>query len=161
MDNVKKMRPKERLRSRIRSKAAPPLSTVNCQLSTGACGCARALTARSEGRIHSALSDKGCGEVNGIGAQSANTVSSPRSVRDTADTLTDQLEEVAADGLDGLLEPVRRLVAGATSYEEIMDGILSCYPDMDVSSFAETMKDALMAANLAGYTRKRKPDARQ
>jgi len=79
--------------------------------------------------------------------------------KDTADVLTDQLEEEAADGLDGLLEPVRRLVAGAKSYEEILDGILSCYPDMDVSGFAQTMKDALVAANLAGHSRERGKNA--
>ena len=45
-----------------------------------------------------------------------------------------------------LLEPVRRLVQNANSLEEIRDGVLELYPEMDSVSLAETLGDAIVAA---------------
>jgi phage gp29-like protein len=70
--------------------------------------------------------------------------------KDASDILTDRLEQAAGDALDGLLEPVRRLVSEAKSYSEVIDGIREIYPDMDAENFAEIMKEAFVASNLAG-----------
>jgi phage gp29-like protein len=70
--------------------------------------------------------------------------------KDVVDTLTDQLEDVAGDALDGLMEPVRRLVAGAKSYEDVIEGLESMFPEMDDDTFAKTVGEALLATNLAG-----------
>ena len=73
----------------------------------------------------------------------------PRS-RDVTDDLADKLEIAAADAMDGLLEPIRRLVSSAASFTEIIDGIRNLYPDMDTENFAVVMKDALVASGMAG-----------
>ena len=70
--------------------------------------------------------------------------------RDVTDDLADDLEIAAADAMDGLLEPIRRLVASAKSYSEVIDGIRNLYPDMDTGNFAEIMKSALVASGRAG-----------
>jgi phage gp29-like protein len=69
---------------------------------------------------------------------------------DPADRLTDQLEAQAQASLSRLLEPVRRLVMGAGSLEEIRDGLLELYPAMDNAGFAELFTEAMTAAALAG-----------
>jgi hypothetical protein len=64
------------------------------------------------------------------------------------DEMTDQLEaEAEKKGvMDGMLEPVRRLVRNAKSLEEIREGLLEIYPDMDSDAFAETLNKAMVAA---------------
>ena len=69
---------------------------------------------------------------------------------DAVDSITDRLESAAADAMDGLLEPVRRLVSGAASYEEVLEGLDSIYPELDDEAFQKVMGDALLAASLAG-----------
>jgi phage gp29-like protein len=41
---------------------------------------------------------------------------------------------------------VRRLVANAASFEEIREGILELYPEMDAEAISETLTDAMAAA---------------
>lgn len=67
-----------------------------------------------------------------------------------ADRFTDQLDTQAQASLARLLEPVKRLVMGATTLEEIRDGLLELYPAMDNAGFAELFTDAMTAAALAG-----------
>ncbi len=69
---------------------------------------------------------------------------------DTADHYADQLDEAAASAMDGLLAPVRRLVATARSMDELRDGLLALYPEMGVSDLAATLQQAFTAADLAG-----------
>lgn len=69
---------------------------------------------------------------------------------DAADHLTDQLETSIRAAQARLLEPVRRLVAQAQNLEEIRDGLLDLYPEMDTAAFAEMLTQAFLAANLAG-----------
>lgn len=60
------------------------------------------------------------------------------------------LELAADEALTAMLTPVRRLVENAQSLEEIRDGLFTLYPDMDATAFASVLRDALVAANLAG-----------
>jgi phage gp29-like protein len=69
---------------------------------------------------------------------------------DPVDALADQAEAAGAKAMAALLEPVKRLVRDASSLDEIRDGLLECYPDMDTPAFAELLTQAFLAANLAG-----------
>lgn len=69
---------------------------------------------------------------------------------DSADLLTDQLEEEAKAAMERLLEPVRRLVQGAKSLEEIQHGLLALYPDMETAAFAQLFAQAMTAGAMAG-----------
>jgi len=72
--------------------------------------------------------------------------------KDSAEAIVDRLEIAAANAMDGLLEPVRRLVASATSYEEILEELDAMYPEMDNEEFQRVLGNALFAANLAAAT---------
>jgi phage gp29-like protein len=78
--------------------------------------------------------------------------------KDAVDALSDQLENEAGGALDGLMEPIRRLVASATSYDEVIEGLGAMYPEMDDDTFAKIVGEALLAANLAGAASARKPN---
>jgi phage gp29-like protein len=69
---------------------------------------------------------------------------------DTADAFTDRLDEEAAGLVEDLIGPVRDLVQRAKSFEEIRDGLLDLYPDMDTSDLGAMMQQALTAAELSG-----------
>ncbi len=69
---------------------------------------------------------------------------------DVADAYTEQLHGAAAQAMDGLIEPVRRLVMEATSLEDLRDRLLDRYAEMDVAELAQVMQRALAAAELAG-----------
>lgn len=69
---------------------------------------------------------------------------------DGAEAMTARMHGEFAGLLDGLAGPVRELVMGAKSLEEIRDGIFDLYEAMDGSELAEVMGQALAAANLAG-----------
>jgi phage gp29-like protein len=80
------------------------------------------------------------------------------SKKDVVEDLSDQLENEAGDALDGLIEPIKRLVASANSYDEVIDGLGAMYPEMDDDTFAKIVGEALLAANLAGAATVRKPN---
>lgn len=67
-----------------------------------------------------------------------------------AETYTEQLGAASAQAMDGLLAPVKKLVMTAGSLEEIRDGLLALYGEMDVADLAVIMQRALTAAELAG-----------
>ena len=69
---------------------------------------------------------------------------------DAADAFAERLDAEARAAFEGLLEPVRRLVMGAGSLQEVKDGLLDLYPGMDTAAFAEVFARALTAADLAG-----------
>ncbi|MEX0745309.1 MAG: DUF935 family protein [Phycisphaeraceae bacterium] len=72
------------------------------------------------------------------------------SAKRRADAMADRLEREAMPGMDALMEPVRRLVAGAGSMEEIRDGLLNLYEDMPSDQLAQVMQRAMAAAELSG-----------
>jgi phage gp29-like protein len=67
---------------------------------------------------------------------------------DTVDRFSDRLLSEAP--VDDLVDPIRKLVNGAKSLQEIRDGIIGLYPDMDIIEFGNTIQRALVAAELAG-----------
>ena len=70
--------------------------------------------------------------------------------KDSVDGMTDRLENAAANAMEGLLEPVRRLVASSESYQDILDGLDAMFPEMDNEDFQRVLGDALEAAERAG-----------
>lgn len=70
--------------------------------------------------------------------------------RDPAAKLADQVEDRVAKSFLEFMEPIKRLVAGAKSLEEIRDGLAAMYPDMDESGIAKVLQEASAAAHLAG-----------
>lgn len=69
---------------------------------------------------------------------------------DPADGLADNLELATNEALSRLVEPLRRLVMTAKTFEEIRDGLDTLFPDMDPTEIAVQMREALVAAHLAG-----------
>ena len=64
--------------------------------------------------------------------------------------LTDKTEAASIGAMERLLAPVRRLVNNAKSLEEIREGILDLYPDMDTADMSEMLADAFTAAYQRG-----------
>ncbi len=52
--------------------------------------------------------------------------------------------------MDGLPEPVKKLVMTAGSLKEIHNSLFGLYPDMDSSEHVTVLQRALAAAELAG-----------
>jgi len=69
---------------------------------------------------------------------------------DIADAFAEQLHTAAAAAMDGLIEPVKRLVMEATSLEDLRDRLLDLYAEMGTEQLATVMQRALTAAELAG-----------
>ena len=69
---------------------------------------------------------------------------------DVADAYTGRAGTEALPLMDDLLEPVRTLIERATSLEEVRDGLLSLYRDMDPVKLGELMALAISAAELSG-----------
>lgn len=69
---------------------------------------------------------------------------------DGPDVLADRLAEEGNPLLEGLLEPVRRIIEEASSLEDVRDRLLDAYEDMDASDLAALMQRAMAAAELAG-----------
>lgn len=66
--------------------------------------------------------------------------------------LADQLETVAGDITDGLLDNVRRLVGEATSLEDLRERLLTLYGGADVDTLGTVMQRALAVAELTGMS---------
>jgi phage gp29-like protein len=64
--------------------------------------------------------------------------------------ITDSLERETEKFTDGLVQPVRDLVDHAETLEELRDGIMKLYADLDVSDLGAIMQRAFAAAELAG-----------
>ena len=64
--------------------------------------------------------------------------------------LTGRLDEEAAGHVLTLLEPIRALVASASTLGEIRDGLLDLYPTMEAGDLGTLMQQAFAAAQLAG-----------
>ncbi len=66
------------------------------------------------------------------------------------EALIDKTLEKATGALIGLLEPVKQMVLKANSLEELRDGILDVYGDMDPADLEELVARAMFAAELYG-----------
>jgi len=85
--------------------------------------------------------------------ESATAASRPPGTRrfnDVADDLADQLDRVAGDAQTAMIAEIETLVAEASSLDEVADGLLGKYPDIDGTALADLMRQALVAAELAG-----------
>ena len=61
-----------------------------------------------------------------------------------------ETQEEAEKALSGVLGPVKELVLNANSLEEIRDGILDIYPEIDSSDLEDLTARAMFAADLYG-----------
>lgn len=86
------------------------------------------------------------GGHSGFSERRLGVGSAPQTVR----MYTEQLEGAAGKHLDSMIDRVRDMVRSATSFEEIRDGLLDLYPEMDALELGELMQQAFTAAELAG-----------
>jgi phage gp29-like protein len=70
--------------------------------------------------------------------------------QDVADAFADRAEVDAAAVIDDLVDAVRNLVEKANTLEQVRDGLLDLYPDMDIEDLGVLMQQALTAADLSG-----------
>jgi phage gp29-like protein len=99
---------------------------------------------RSARRKASRSDDLPLGRV--IGARSGSIDPGP----DPADLLADKTAREAITVTDGLMDPIRQLVERATSLEEIRDGILKLYADLNPEDLGALIARAMTLADLAG-----------
>jgi phage gp29-like protein len=69
---------------------------------------------------------------------------------DTPDRYADQAGAKAPAAMDPLVDPIRHLVQHAGSLEEIRDGLLDLYPQLDGAQLVGLVQRALAAGTLAG-----------
>lgn len=72
--------------------------------------------------------------------------------KDTAELQTERLQREAGGLMAAMLEPVRDLVAGATSLTQLRDDILALQGVISTEDLGEVMAQAMAAAELAGIT---------
>ncbi len=70
--------------------------------------------------------------------------------RDAVDLLVDATDALSGDAMDAMIGRVHELVAGATSLEQVRDGLLGLSPQMPVADLAAVMRQALVIAELSG-----------
>lgn len=71
--------------------------------------------------------------------------------RDPVNAMTDAAAQKGSDAMETLLEPVLRMIDGASSYEEIGERLYALYPEMDPTRFEELLGRAMSAVGLEGY----------
>lgn len=64
--------------------------------------------------------------------------------------MVDRLDDQVAPVLDAWINQIKQLVDSAESLEQIRDGLLALYPNMNLDDYADAMAEALAAASLAG-----------
>ncbi len=74
----------------------------------------------------------------------------PARPSDPADDIADQLEALAAPATDAAIDAVRDLVETAASMQEISEGLLRLYPQINANALADKLREALVLAELAG-----------
>jgi phage gp29-like protein len=84
------------------------------------------------------------------GADKTTAAAQDAHPRDTADALTDQLDRVARGAVDSMIGELRALVEGATSLQDVADGLLRARPDLKPDALAALLRQALAVAELAG-----------
>lgn len=73
-----------------------------------------------------------------------------QSAKRRSDMMADRLEREAEPAWGEMMEPVRRLVASASSLAEIRDGLEALYAEMPSDQLAQVMQKAIAAAELSG-----------
>lgn len=71
---------------------------------------------------------------------------------DKIESLAGEIDEAAMAAQDADIDRIRALVEGASSMQEIADGLLALWPEMDQAALAGRMREALTVANLMGRT---------
>lgn len=69
---------------------------------------------------------------------------------DTADDLTDQLDQVAGGAMDAMLGRIKAVLDEAESLEEAADKLFDLYPDLPTDDLARVIGEAMATADLAG-----------
>lgn len=69
---------------------------------------------------------------------------------DISDKQAEQLEAETAQSMNDMIAQVRSLLDGSDSLEDFRDRLLQTWPDMDSAALANAMREALVAATLAG-----------
>ncbi len=69
---------------------------------------------------------------------------------DAVDLMTARLEKESDPYIQAMLEPVRAVLARATSLEEFRDAIIDAYPEMDAGNLGNLIARAMTAAELMG-----------
>lgn len=69
---------------------------------------------------------------------------------DTPDAIAGPLSEAAGPAMDAMIEPVRKLIDGAKSMEEVRDGLLALYGEIDPRRLGAIMAQAMMLAEVHG-----------
>lgn len=69
---------------------------------------------------------------------------------DAADAIADQLDTVAGQAMDTLINQIRDVIDNAESLEEISDALVTLYPDMDDTDLAQVLGEAAAVAELTG-----------
>jgi phage gp29-like protein len=96
-----------------------------------------------------------CAHCSGIHfADAGKTSAAPQSfglpAPSPADDYTDRAGAESVALMDGMIEPVRRLVMEAKSLEEIRDGLIDLYEDIRPAELGELIARAITTAELAG-----------
>lgn len=86
--------------------------------------------------------------VPGRTAQAAAQVTAQAS--DVVDAQADRLEQEADKPITAMIDTVKKIIESANTLEELRDGLLDAWPEMDSRAFADVMAEALSAAALAG-----------
>lgn len=74
----------------------------------------------------------------------------PASPGDRVDDLAQEADDATQAAADPLIDRIRELVDGATTMEEVAEGLLAASAGMDIEDFADNMREALAVAELMG-----------
>ena len=69
---------------------------------------------------------------------------------DAVRDLAGEADDESRQAQDALVDVVRELAMSARSMEDVRDGLLALYPDMETGPLAGAMREALAVANLMG-----------
>jgi phage gp29-like protein len=89
-------------------------------------------------------------EDGDIAAAKAEIAGDSGDTADVVDNQTDRLEREADQPVTAMIDAIKKIVDSAGSLEELRDGLLDAWPDMDSPEFADVMAEALAAAQMAG-----------
>lgn len=89
-------------------------------------------------------------EFVGPAAAPPNPIAFSDRPRDVVSELVGTLERASPEALKPLFDPIVALVERAKSLEEIRDGLVRLFPDMDASRLATLMSQAMVTAHLTG-----------
>lgn len=64
--------------------------------------------------------------------------------------MADQIGEAVDPVVSGWIDKIHGLVEHSETLEQVRDGLMDLYPEMNLEQYAEAMREALTAAELAG-----------